>query len=79
MWGVWPKAREREKQGSRGEREREKMREKKNVGPVTVINWDPQRIESGFESGLDSKIGERLNSNLAWDPHKIQVGISILT
>ena len=55
------------------------MGEKKKVGPVTVINWDPQRIESGFESGLDSKTGERLNSNLAWDPHKIQVGISILT
>ena len=68
MW-VWPKAREREKQGSREaeleEREREKMGEKKNVGPVTVINWDPQRIESEFESGLDLKIGERLNSNLA--------------
>jgi hypothetical protein len=32
------------------------------------------KIESGFESGLDSKTGERLNSKLAWDPHKIQVG-----
>ena len=29
--------------------------------------------------GLDSKTDEKLNSNLAWDPHKIQVRISILT
>jgi hypothetical protein len=78
VW-VWPKAKEREVGKQNWRREREKIGEKKKVGPVTVINWDPQRIEFGFESGLDSKTGERLNSNLAWDPHKIQVGISILT
>ena len=54
------------------------MGRKEKSGPVTVINWTHKRIEFRFESGLDSKTGERLNSNLAWDPHKIQVEISIL-
>ena len=69
--------RERERQRSSGG-EREKMGEKNKVGPATVINWAHKKIESGFESGLDSKTGEGVNSNLPWDPHKIQVGISIL-
>jgi hypothetical protein len=55
------------------------MGRKEKGGPNNDNKLGPARIESGFESGLDSKIGERLNSNLAWDPHKIQVGISILT
>ena len=50
---------------------------KEEGGPGNKLG--PKRIESGFESGLDSKTGERLNSKLVWDPHKIQVGISILT
>ena len=60
------------------ERER-KWREKKERGPSNGNKLGPTWIESGFESGLDSKTGRRLNSNLAWDPHKIQIGISILT
>jgi hypothetical protein len=55
------------------------MGRKEEGGPSNGNKLGPTRIESGFESGLDSKTGERLNSNLAWDPHKIQVGISILT
>ena len=58
--------------------EREKMGEKNKVGPAMVINWDPKKIESRFESDLDSKTDERVSSNLPWDLHKIQVGISIL-
>ena len=57
--------------------EREKIgRKKERVSPVTVINWDPHEFSLDC---LDSKTGERLNSNLVCDPHKIQVGISILT
>ena len=59
--------------------ERKKMGRKEEGGPSNGNKLGPTRIESGFESGLDSKTGEKLNSNLAWDPHKIQVGISILT
>ena len=63
---------------SGGEREREKIgRKEKRVGPATVKTGTHKKIESGFESGLDSKIAEGVNSNLPWDPHKIQVGISI--
>ena len=69
--------RERYSTASRGERE--KMGRKEEGGPNNGNKLGPTRIESGFEFGLDSKTGERLNSNLAWDPHKIQVGISILT
>ena len=58
---------------------REKIRRKEEGGPNNGNKLGPTRIESGFESGLDSKTGERLNSKLAWDPHKIQIGISILT
>jgi hypothetical protein len=52
---------------------------KEEGGPSNDNKLGPTRIESEIESGLDSKTGERLNSNLAWDSHKIQVGISILT
>jgi hypothetical protein len=45
------------------------------VGPATVKNGTHKKIELGFESGLDSKTAEGVNSNLLWDPHKIQVGI----
>jgi hypothetical protein len=69
--------RERERQRSSGG-EREKTGEKNKVGPATVKTGTHKKIESGFESGLDSKTGEEVNSNLPWDPHKIQVGISIL-
>ena len=61
------------------ERERKKMGRKEEGGPSNGNKLGPTRIESEFESGLDLKTGERLNSNLAWDPHKIQIGISILT
>ena len=54
---------ERERQRSSGG-EREKMGEKNKVGPTMVINWDPKKIESGFESDLDSKTDERVSSNL---------------
>ena len=60
-------------------REREKMGRKEEGGPSNDNKLEPIRIGFGFESSLDSKIGERLNSNLAWDPHKIQVEISIFT
>ena len=60
-------------------REREKIGRKEERGPSNGNKLGPTRIESGFESGLDSKTSERVNSNLVWDPHKIQVGISILT
>ncbi len=66
----------------RREREAEKQwrRERANGrnefgGPSNGKNWDPQKIESGFKSGLDSKTAEGVNTNLPWDPHKIQVGI----
>jgi hypothetical protein len=78
MKGLCNGREEREKQRSTGG-EREKMGRKEKGGPSNGNKLGPTRIESGFESGLDSKTGERLNSNLAWDPHKIQVGISILT
>ena len=57
--------------------ERKKMGRKEEGGPSNGNKLGLTRIESGFESGLDSKTGERLNSKL--DPYKIQVGISILT
>jgi hypothetical protein len=39
------KEREREAEKHwRREREREKWGEKKNVGPVTIINWDSQEL-----------------------------------
>jgi hypothetical protein len=41
------------------------MGRKEEVGPSNSNKLGPIRIESGFESGLDSKTGERLNSNLA--------------
>ena len=66
----------------RREREAEKQwrRERENGrnefgGPATVKNGTHKKIELGFESGLDSKTAEGVNSNLLWDPHKIQVGI----
>ena len=66
----------------RREREAEKQwrRERENRrnefgGLATVKNGTHKKIESGFESGLDSKTAEGVNSNLLWDPHKIQVGI----
>ena len=59
---------QRERQRSTGG-EREKIGRKEEGGPGNKLG--PKRIESGFESGLDSKTGERLNSKLAWDPHKI--------
>jgi hypothetical protein len=59
--------------------EREKIgRKEKRVGPATVKTGTYKKIESGFESSLDSKTAEGVNSNLSWDSHKIQVGISIL-
>jgi hypothetical protein len=64
--------REAEKQWRR---EREKTGEMNLVGPATVKTGTHKKIESGFESGLDSKTAEGVNSNLPWDPHKIQVGI----
>jgi hypothetical protein len=60
------------------ERER-KWGEKKERGPSNGNKLGPTRIESGFESDLDSKTGQRVFSNLACDPHKIPVGILILT
>jgi hypothetical protein len=48
------------------------------VGPATVKTGTHKKIEFEFESGLDSKTGEGVNLNFPWDPHKIQVGISIL-
>ena len=69
----------------RREREAEKQwrRERENGrnefgGPATVKTRTHKKIESGFESSLDSKTAEGVNSNLPWDPHKIQVRISIL-
>ena len=70
--------REERERGREAVEEREKTGEMNLVGPATVKTGTHKKIESGFESGLDSKTGERLNSKLAWDPHKIQVGISIL-
>ena len=58
-------------QQSEAVEEREKTGEMNLVGPATVKNGTHKKIESGFESGLDSKTCERLNLNLAWDPHKI--------
>jgi hypothetical protein len=69
----WPRG-ERERQRSSGG-EREKTGEMNLVGPATVKNGTHKKNESGFESGLDSKTAEGVNSNLLWDPHKIQVGI----
>ena len=66
--------RERERQRSSGG-EREKTGEMNLVGPATVTNGIHKKIESGFESGLDSKTAEGVNSNLSWDPRKIQVEI----
>ena len=57
--------------------EREKTGKMNKVGPTTVKTGTHKKIESEFESSLDSKTGEGVNSNLPWDPHKIQVGISI--
>ena len=74
-----PKSKEERSREALEEREREKMGRKEEGGPSNGNKLGPITIESGFESGLDSKTGERLNSNLAWDPHKIQVGISIFT
>ena len=66
----------------RRERDAEKQwrRERENErnelgGPSNSKKWDPKKIELGFESGLDSKTAEGVNSNLLWDPHKIQVRI----
>ena len=56
--------------------ERERENERNEFGrPATVKNGTHKKIESGFESGLDSKTAEGVNSNLLWDLHKIQVGI----
>ena len=41
-----------------GVEEREKMGEMNKVGPATVKTGTHKKIESGFESGLDSKTGE---------------------
>ena len=69
----WPRG-ERERQRSSGG-EREKTGEMNLVGPATVKNGTHKKIESGFESGLDSKTAEGVSPNLPWDPHKIQVEI----
>jgi hypothetical protein len=54
----------REKQRStRGERE--KMGRKEERGPSNGNKLGPTRIESGFESGLDSKTSQKVNSNWA--------------
>ena len=60
----------REKQRSFWRRESENGRKEKD-GPSNGNKLRPTK------SGLDSKTGERLNSKLVWDPHKIQDGISI--
>ena len=39
--------------------EREKTGEMNKVGPATVKTGIHKKIESGFESGLDSKTGEK--------------------
>ena len=75
---VMSREQEREKQKSLRRRER-KWEKEETCGPSNGNKLGPTWIQSGFEFGLDSKTGERLNSNLAWDSHKIQVGISILT
>ena len=69
---------EREKQHNIWRREKIGRREE-TCGSSNGNKLGRTRIESEFEFGLDLKIGERLNSKLVWDPHKIQVGISILT
>ncbi len=78
VWSVMAKRREREAE-KHWRRERKRGR-KEEGGPSNGNKLGPhKKIESGFESSLDSKTGQRVFSNLVWDPHKIQVGISILT
>ena len=49
------------------------------MGPITVIKLGPTSIQSGCESGLDSKTGSWVFLNLPWKLYKIQVKISIFT
>ena len=46
-------------QQSEAVEEREKTGEMNKVGPATVKTGIHKKIESGFESGLDSKTGEK--------------------
>jgi hypothetical protein len=69
----------RERSREAWRRERENGEKRRNVGPVTVINWDPHEFSPDLNPAWIQKQVERVFSNLAWDPHKIQVGISILT
>ena len=71
--------RERSSTTSGGERERKWGRKEETCGPNNGNKLGPTRIESRFESSLDSKTGQRVNSNLTWNPRKIWVGISLLT
>jgi hypothetical protein len=65
----------REQQREAWEERERKWGERRRWGPATVKTETHKKIESGFESGLDSKTAEGVNSNLSWDPHKIQIGI----
>jgi hypothetical protein len=61
------------------EREREKMgRKEKRVGPVTVINWDPHEFSPDLNL-IELKNRSKGELKFGMRPHKIQVGISILT
>jgi hypothetical protein len=63
----------------RREREREKMgRKEKRVGPVTVINWDPHEFSPDLNL-IELKNRSKGELKFGMRPHKIQVGISILT
>ena len=62
----WPRG-ERERQRSSGG-EREKTGEMNLVDPATVKNGTHKKIESGFESGLDSKTAEGGELKFAMGP-----------
>ena len=52
----------REKQRSFWRREKKNGEKRRNVGPVTVINWEPRELSP------------ELNSNLAWNHIKFKLG-----
>jgi hypothetical protein len=70
------RARERSGEASGGERK--KWGEKKEHGPVTVINWDPRELSLDLNPAwIQKQVKGELKFGM--DPHKIQIGISILT
>ena len=50
------------------------MGEMNKVGPATVKTGTHKKIESGFESDLDSKTGEGVNSNFHGTHIKSKLG-----